>query len=425
MTERPLRFCMITTFYPPYSFGGDAIYVQQLALELARRGHCIEVIHCVDSYTLLAHGESLRSFQEHPNIIVHRLASPWGALSPLATQQTGYPLFKTREIEAILARGFDVIHYHNISLIGGPKILELGEGVKLYTAHEYWLVCPTNVLFRYDGVACEETKCLRCTLAYHRPPQWWRYGKMMGAAVQNLDMLIHLSQFSLEKHRAMGLQAPAATVMNYFRSMPEAGDEDNATISLSPVETPYFLCIGRLELLKGVHTLIPLFQNYGRARLVVVGEGGQMEELKRMAGDCPNIEFLGWLDYTQLSPLYTNAVALIVPSLCYENGPLVMVEAYQHHTPVLVRNIGSLPDLVNEIGSGATFTDEDSLRTLMDELLDHPALRADMGERGYAAYKSQYTPEAHLRRYFEIIYEVMERKEGYRVSATDEKVALD
>ncbi len=30
MIDRPLRFCMITTFYPPYNFGGDGILVHQL-----------------------------------------------------------------------------------------------------------------------------------------------------------------------------------------------------------------------------------------------------------------------------------------------------------------------------------------------------------------------------------------------------------
>lgn len=52
--SRPLRFCMITTFYPPYNFGGDGIFVQQLSQELARRGHHVEVVHCADAYRLLA-----------------------------------------------------------------------------------------------------------------------------------------------------------------------------------------------------------------------------------------------------------------------------------------------------------------------------------------------------------------------------------
>src|ERR1700682_4580848 len=46
---RGLRFCFITTFYPPYNFGGDGIAVQRLARALIRRGHCVTVIHDVDA----------------------------------------------------------------------------------------------------------------------------------------------------------------------------------------------------------------------------------------------------------------------------------------------------------------------------------------------------------------------------------------
>src|ERR1700756_5464692 len=139
--DRPLRFCMITTFYPPYSFGGDGILVHALSNELARRGHRVDVIHCIDSYKLAAASPS-ESYRDHPNVKVHGLKSPLGRLSPIATQQTGLPLLKARRIQSILKTGFDVIHYHNISLVGGPKILKYGEAIKLYTMHDYWLICP-------------------------------------------------------------------------------------------------------------------------------------------------------------------------------------------------------------------------------------------------------------------------------------------
>ena len=50
----PLRFAMITTFYPPYNFGGDGQAVRRLAHALARRGHRVDVIHDVDAYRMLA-----------------------------------------------------------------------------------------------------------------------------------------------------------------------------------------------------------------------------------------------------------------------------------------------------------------------------------------------------------------------------------
>ena len=103
MRDRPLRFCMITTFYPPYSFGGDAVFVHRLSNELARRGHAVEVIHCLDAYRALARPRTTRGYDDHANVTVHGLESPVGVLSPLATQQTGLPLFKTRRIREILA----------------------------------------------------------------------------------------------------------------------------------------------------------------------------------------------------------------------------------------------------------------------------------------------------------------------------------
>ena len=151
---------MITTFYPPYNFGGDGIFVHRLSNELARRGHQVEVVHCIDAYRLQARGEPKEGYHDHPNVTVHGLKSRYGSLSPLATQQTGYPFFKSTRIHEILEKGFDVIHYHNISLVGGPKILEYGKGIKLYTMLEYWLVCPTHMLFRYNQAACTRPHCI-------------------------------------------------------------------------------------------------------------------------------------------------------------------------------------------------------------------------------------------------------------------------
>jgi glycosyltransferase involved in cell wall biosynthesis len=130
MTVRPLRFCMITTFYPPYHFGGDAVFVYRLSNELALRGHQVEVIHSVDAYRLLG-GKPRGTLDNHPNVKVHALQSRWGMLSPLSTLLTGIPLLERSRIQNILATGFDVIHYHNVSLVGGPKVLEYGKGIKL------------------------------------------------------------------------------------------------------------------------------------------------------------------------------------------------------------------------------------------------------------------------------------------------------
>ncbi|HET9529505.1 MAG TPA: glycosyltransferase family 4 protein [Blastocatellia bacterium] len=398
--ESPLRFCMVTTFYPPYSFGGDAIFVRRLANELAERGHEVDVIHCIDSYRLLAGGEPERVCGDHPNVTVHGLRSPLGRLSPFASQQTGLPLFKSARIREVMKKGFDVIHYHNISLFG-PGVLEYGRAVKLYTMHEYWLVCPTHVLFKFNRVACTEPSCFKCNLSYRRPPQWWRYTGLLENSVRHVDAFIAQSRFGKEAHQRMKLDIPLVDLPGFVPSAPVA---DEPTVEPQP--SPYFLFVGRLEKLKGLQTLIPVFRRSARANLLIAGAGSYEPQLRQLAEGSSNIRFLGHLAEPQLNGLYRRAVALIVPSLCYEVFPLVIPEAFRQQTPVIARNIGGLPEIVRESEGGLLYDSEGELVAAIDDLLADTRYRDEMGLRGYQAYQRNWTVEAHLERYFALIHKV-------------------
>lgn len=409
MTNQQLRFCMITTFYPPYNFGGDGIFVQRLAHELGQRGHHVEVIHCIDSYRLLtpskvsaptfAGQEPTETYQDHPNVTVHGLKSPFGFLSPMATQQTGIPFFKSSRIQEILRKGFDVIHYHNISLIGGPKILQYGQAIKLYTMHEYWLLCPTHTLFRFNRTICTRPYCFLCTLMYKRPPQWWRYVSLMASAVKHVDAFIAISHFTQSIHRRLGTNIP-------IHHLPSFVPEVKCVSNDQTLEEPYFLFVGRLEKLKGLQTLIPIFRQYRKAKLFIAGQGSYETHLRQLAKGSNHIHFLGHLSSQQLQTYYRNAVALIVPSICFEIFSLVIIEAFRQQTPAIVRNLGSMSEVIEESGGGFVYNTTEELVAAMDQLLSNPSNRHDLGQRGYEAFQRNWTPEAHLKQYFELIHKI-------------------
>jgi glycosyltransferase involved in cell wall biosynthesis len=396
---------MITTFYPPYSFGGDGMFVRALSSELAMRGHHVEVVHCLDAYRFLARQEPTRVLDDHPNVIVHGLKSPFGFLSALATHQTGLPLFKSARLRQILDRGFDVIHYHNISLVGGPKVLEYGRGLKLYTMHEYWLGCPTHVLFKFNREACTHRQCVLCSLTYKRPPQWWRYTGLLESALKHVDVFISPSRFGKDIHRTMGLDIPIVRLANFVSP---AGTTSASASGDQELDAPYFLFVGRLEKLKGVQTIIPVFRHYRKAKLLIAGQGRLESQLRELAAGSPNIRFLGYQSDCRLSALYRGAVAVIMPSLCYESLPLVLLEAFREGTPVIVRNLGGMPEVVEESGGGFVFTTEEELAAAMDQLLADPSRRQTLGARGYQAYRQNWTPEVHVERYLALIREVAE-----------------
>ena len=412
--DRPLRFCMITTFYPPYSFGGDAVFVHRLSNELARRGHVVDVIHCRDAYRALAGTDPAAGYDDHPGVTVHGLESPWGRLSALATQQTGFPSFKSVRIREILARNFDVIHYHNISLVGGPGVLALGRGLKLYTMHEYWLICPTHALFRFNRAACRRPYCFACTLMYRRPPQVWRYLGLLDTYTKHVDAFISPSRFTRDLHRRRGFDRPIVHIPLFVP--PDEGAALTLESGPAPSPTrPYFLFVGRLERLKGLDTLIPIFRRYEKADLLVAGTGSDEGRLRRLAEGIGNVRFLGRLAARELAPLYRHAVALLVPSRCYESFALVVIEAFREQTPVIVRDLGALPETVRESGAGFTYTTEAELVARMDQLLGDPAGRRALGLRGHQVYLEKWTPEAHLSAYFALIEPLTVGRAGNRV----------
>src|SRR5437867_3705532 len=107
---KPLRFCMVTTFYPPYHFGGDGVFVYRLAQALAERGHSVDVIHSVDAYRLQHPAEPEVVFTHHPNVTCHELRTKIPQLSTLVSHQLGQPAAYSRRLRALLDKGnYDVI----------------------------------------------------------------------------------------------------------------------------------------------------------------------------------------------------------------------------------------------------------------------------------------------------------------------------
>jgi hypothetical protein len=147
-----LSFCLLTTFYPPFNFGGDGVDVQRTARALAARGHAVTVVHDVDAYQWLAGRQLPPQPVDQDGVEVLGLRSSLGVLSPLLTHQLGRPVMHGRSIRALIdERKFDVVMFHNVSLVGGPGLLAYGgDALKIYVAHEHWLVCPSHVLWRFN-----------------------------------------------------------------------------------------------------------------------------------------------------------------------------------------------------------------------------------------------------------------------------------
>lgn len=411
-----LRFCHLTTFYPPYNFGGDGMGIQRLCRGLVRRGHHVTVVHDADAFNSLHKGPEPGPAQEPEGLEVIPLKSGVGTLSPLLTQQLGRPVFNSRRIEKILAEGrFDVINYHNVSLVGGPGLWALGDGIKLYMAHEHWLVCPSHVLWRHNRELCTGRECLRCVASYRRPPQLWRYTKGLQKRQHHVDTFIAMSRFSCEKHREFGFE-PRMEVLPYFLPDPSPGEEPSSPpAGDSPWARPYFLFVGRLEKIKGLQDVIPLFSTYADADLVIAGDGEYAAELKSLAGGNPRVHFLGRVAPDELARYYRHSIALIVPSICFETFGIILIEAFRAGTPVIARRLGPFPEIVEKAQAGELFSSPDEVLAGMKRLQSDPELRERYVANGWRAFVENWSESAVLPRYLELVRHAAEKRGEHKV----------
>jgi glycosyltransferase involved in cell wall biosynthesis len=399
-----LRFAMVTTFYPPHHFGGDGIYVERLAHALARRGHHVEVIHDADAYHV-GGGKPREPNPQPPGVKVHTLRSRASLLSTLLTQQTGRPLVHGAEIQKILSAGFDVIHFHNVSLVGGPGVFAYGSGIKLYTAHEHWLVCPTHILWRYNREPCSGRECLKCVVRAKRPPQLWRRFGVLQDAAPHIDEFLALSQFSADKHREFGFERP----MRVFPSF--LPDDRGSAAPVTPVGgRPYFLFVGRLETIKGLDDVIPQFDADMPADLWIAGSGKEEQNLRELAKGRANVRFLGYQSPEQLKTLYRGAIACVAPSRCFEVFPLVLLEAFREGTPIIARRLGPFPEVVDATGAGLLFDSHEQLRTQLLHLAGNAGLRQRLGNAARQAFNRTWSEGVVMSEYFALIRQIATRR---------------
>ena len=182
----------------------------------------------------------------------------------------------------------------------------------------------------------------------------------------------------------------------------DVGSPD-VNVSRPPVhDRPYFLFVGRLERIKGLDDVIPLFTGEGAADLLIVGDGGHRVSLEALAAGSPRVRFLGWKDADALDALYQQAQALIMPSVCYETFGITILEAFRQGTPVIARDIGPFPDIVLRSGGGVLFSSPEALAQALHAMLEHTAMRDRMAAAAREAFAAHWSETVVVPQYVEI-----------------------
>jgi glycosyltransferase involved in cell wall biosynthesis len=209
-----------------------------------------------------------------------------------------------------------------------------------------------------------------------------------------------MSEFSRDKHREFGFPRDME-VVNYF--LPDIDGVTPTADDDSPHDRPYFLFVGRLEKIKGLDDVIPVFKDYAGADLLIAGDGEYTTELKAIAAGNPHVKFLGRIAPDELDRLYRHAIALIVPSVCFETFGIILIESFRQGTPVLARHIGPFPEIVSRSKGGLLFNGPADLREAMDKMQSDPAFRDQMAQQARAGFLKNWSEDAVIPRLLDVV----------------------
>jgi glycosyltransferase involved in cell wall biosynthesis len=300
----------------------------------------------------------------------------------------------------------DIVHAHNI--YGGltTSILDIAQkkGVPIVmTLHDYKLICPSYLMLNRGSVceSCGNRQFIHCLLETCHKESLTASGvycieSYLNKWLHKYDTIRYFicpSMFSLRKHVEHGIPRDKLlhirNFVNFTKQKPQYNDGR------------YALFVGRLSREKGIPTLLAAVENLD-VPVHIVGDGPLKAEYEDfVAGHKINhVIFEGYKSGDNLKRLYENAAFLVIPSECYENAPMTVLEAYSYGKPVIGSRIGGIPEMIEHGRTGLLFTpgQADELAECLRMLWQDGSLRSKMGREAHEKMQKEFSSEAHYEK---------------------------
>jgi glycosyltransferase involved in cell wall biosynthesis len=407
-------------FFPEYQSGTEVLTFST-ARELMRRGHRVTIFTGYPARIALADARRFDQY-DFDGIQIHRFHH---AYVPMGDQEVVSEVEYNNRLAARYFAGLlaelkpDLVHFFHLSRLGAGLVDAVVQaGIPAYyTPTDFWAVCPTSQLLLPDGNVCAGPtrhggNCIRHVATI----TGWRYSSVakrlpvqaieLGAIAAKAGLRVPYSREVAALSRRTAFNVPRLNALQRIFSptklmtevllrqgvQPEQIVQSAYGIDVSSFEGAAPLrardgalrlgFIGTLAPHKGCHVLLSAFLRLprGSARLKIYGDLTQfpeyVAELRETAPGRDDIEFCGTFPNAQIGKVLEEFDALVVPSVWYENTPLVVYSALAAFRPVIASNFAGIAEVVQDGANGLLFTPRDSadLARRLGELLADSAL---------------------------------------------------
>lgn len=392
-----MRIALVTHKFPPNSFGGVESYTQTLAQSLVASGHAVSVFYRDDGDGI----EFRDGWQATRPFGVWRVGRRFAA-STADPAHLFFDTFLNSDIEASFVRFLsetrpDLVHFQHLMALSVrlPVLVQRAGIPMLLTLHDYWFRCANSQLLWPDGQLCRGKlgglNCVRCATVR---PEWWvlrAMSPLLALLFQCRDFLarraalkigyfISPSRFLRDQYLAVGFPEKQFHVLEngldvaHLRSFERKPAQDGVL---------RITFIGTLARHKGVHILVEAMRGLPpeRIRLRVIGNPAMFPDYAARlsaTADTANTVFQPPVPNALVGQVLAETDLLAIPSLWYENSPVVIQEAYAAGVPVLASRLGALVEKVRDGVDGLLIRpgNAQAWRAAFEQLLEMPDLSA-------------------------------------------------
>jgi glycosyltransferase involved in cell wall biosynthesis len=386
--------------------GGDATYTFNLAELLRQNGHTVSFFAMQDERNLPDPNSDLfvsaidfRELNQHKSL---------GAGLRVATRVI-YSREARQKFRQLLARVQpDLVHLQNLHGHLTPSVIFEAKAHGLpvaWTLHDYKQICP-NSSFINDrtGQICEA-----CGVrAYYQPAlKRCKKGSLLASGLAGLEAYVHwlagvrrqvdvfLTPAVFMRNKLLSRGFDPQRVQHLSYCLPESQFAPAASEARD-----YLLFMGRLENIKGVFTLLEAARLAPNVKLILAGTADPWMQTELATRLPANAQYVGMQQGEALRKLLAGAMAVVVPSINYENQPFSILEAFGARKPVIASNLGGMTELVTDGERGRLVPpgEPQALAEAMQWLSTHAAERQAWGENAYRYVVAEHSSSSHYQK---------------------------
>jgi glycosyltransferase involved in cell wall biosynthesis len=324
----------------------------------------------------------------------------------------------------LLAHRPDVIHLQHTHFIGLDLLSQirrvLPDAAIVYTLHEFLPICHRDgqMVRTFNSELCEEASPRRCHECFPEISEqsFFLRQRFVSGQLDNVDRFIAPSAQLMEKYLRWGIEPERIEVEEYGRR-PPAVRAPAPKQTKAPANIGFF---GQLSHFKGGRVMLEAMSRLGEdidAHLWLHGANLELQpqefqdEFAAISDSLKDrVTFRGPYRHSELPKLMADLHWVVVPSIWWENSPLVIQEAFFHRRPVICSDVGGMAEKVRDGVDGLHFRvgDAFSLARTFETAVTSPRLWRSLRE-GIREPYSMDTHMAHLRAMYE---ELVDQRKG-------------